>query len=132
MSNSVLEIDVGIMCACMPLFAPYLPKKERFLSLNSYFRSMRSRLLRSTPSAQASHVTGSQPQPQHGNVSDSELVHKNGAWVELDERKSEASSTRRKENARKEWFDGTTTVDQSVIDRDSKDASQMNYHQHQR
>lgn len=46
---TVLETDVGIMCACMPLFSPYFPRlKNSFSGWSRSLRSIRSRLLKST------------------------------------------------------------------------------------
>ncbi|KAF2681268.1 hypothetical protein K458DRAFT_444784 [Lentithecium fluviatile CBS 122367] len=123
MTISVLKIDIGVMFACTPLFATFLPKKSHFTNFTGYFRSMRSRLL-SSNSTQASKdtKTGS----QYGNVSDIELVQNNGVYVELGERKSASSSARDVQPQRREWFDGATTLmDETVIDRASKDVSQM-------
>ncbi|KAF2728903.1 hypothetical protein EJ04DRAFT_569133 [Polyplosphaeria fusca] len=122
MTISVLEIDVGIMCACMPLFATFLPKRARLVSWGTYIRSMRTRLLRTNNASQGSKGTGADS--QYGKVSDSNIVQKNGSYVELDERKSNASSA--KTGTRREWFDGTASLMQDTnVDRESKDVMQL-------
>ncbi|KAI0455774.1 hypothetical protein F5B21DRAFT_470595 [Xylaria acuta] len=117
---SVLEIDVGIMCACMPLFGPLFAKDGRFSKWTTYIRSMRSRLL-STRTA-SRHTTDPESQQPRGNHSVAELVPKPGAYVELSERKASGSVHDVKPPSRKEWFDKTnTTVNSTVQDRNSKD-----------
>ncbi|KAJ4357168.1 uncharacterized protein N0V89_001743 [Didymosphaeria variabile] len=122
MTISVLEIDVGIICACMPLFATFLPKRARLVSWGTYIRSMRTRLIRTNNASQGSKATGADS--HYGNVSDSSLVNKNATYVELNERKSNASSA--KNDRRREWFDATTSLTQDTnIDRASKDVTQL-------
>lgn len=116
------------MCACMPLFAPFFPKKAKLSIWTSYIRSFRTRLLRTT---QASRDTEQAASNAYGGPSDSSLVNKNGAYVELGERKSSAApsagSVRGSERAgtgRKEWFDretvmGNSLMGQSNVDRNS-------------
>ncbi|KAI0445786.1 hypothetical protein F4803DRAFT_107683 [Xylaria telfairii] len=116
---SVLEIDVGIMCACMPLFAPLFAKDGRFSKWTTYIRSMRSRLL-STRTA-SRHTTDPESQKQAENQSYTDLVPKPGAYMELNERKASGSVHEDKPHSRKEWFDKTTTVNSTVHDRDSRD-----------
>jgi hypothetical protein len=88
---------------------------------------MRSRLLRTNVTQDSKASTSD---THYRNVSDKNLVHKDGTYVELNERKSNASSARN--DQRKEWFDGTTTImNDTVIDRNSKDASQLFQQQQQ-
>lgn len=116
---SVLEIDVGIMCACMPLFAPLFAKDGRFSKWTTYILSMRSRLL-STRTA-SRHTTDPESQKPGENQSYTDLVPKPGAYLELNERKASGSVHEDKPHSRKEWFDKTTTVNSTVHDRDSRD-----------
>ncbi|KAI1778800.1 hypothetical protein F4818DRAFT_437605 [Hypoxylon cercidicola] len=118
LSIIVLEIDVGIMCACMPLFAPLVPGKARLANWTSYVRSMRSRLLRSSPTTQRSTENASHP---HYSNASGEVGQKWDSSMELGERTPSSG----RNGSRKEWFDRSTVMDQTVQDRNSRDVTDM-------
>ncbi|OTB04081.1 hypothetical protein M426DRAFT_321174 [Hypoxylon sp. CI-4A] len=120
LSITVLEIDVGIMCACMPLFAPLVPGRAHFTSWTTYVRSMRGRLLGSNSTTQRSTEHGSRH--KYSNASDNNLVGKFDTSLELGAR----AHSNGQDGNRKEWFDGTTTImSRTVQDRDSRDVTNM-------
>ncbi|GAW14664.1 hypothetical protein ANO14919_040670 [Xylariales sp. No.14919] len=118
---SVLEIDVGIMCACMPLFAPVFRRDGRLSKWTTYVRSLRSRFISTNPSSQrTADPESAQKNENHSFV---ELVPKPGAYIELAERKPSGSIHDGNIPIRKEWFDktNTTSIDGTAQDRNSQD-----------
>lgn len=118
MSLSVLEIDIGMMCACMPMFGPlFSPGKDgRFSNFTTFFRSIRTRLLRSGLTG-SSHRTADRvpndsyevPGSSYGQKSDVELVHRNGHY-----------GSAKQGGGGAEWFDNTADMTKdTVIDRTS-------------
>jgi hypothetical protein len=107
----------------MPLFATFLPKRARLANWGSYIRSMRSRLLRTNNnSTHGTKATGTDT--PYGNVSDRDLARKDASYVELHERKSNASSARN--NGKREWFDAQASLMQETdVDRTSRDVTQL-------
>lgn len=116
-SASVAEIDIGIICACMPLLAPLLPKISLITaSWTTYIRS-KGRLLRSSRRTQTSDSQQSDTVYEHGLNSDS-TQNKSG-YVELSERRP-----KKKTSKSKHWFDrstmGVSTVGDDVTVTDER------------
>ncbi|KAI1780872.1 hypothetical protein F4818DRAFT_451173 [Hypoxylon cercidicola] len=92
---SVTEIDIGIMCACMPPLAPLFPGlKHSLRSWMTYFRSKGTQLLRGS---QKSHPT------ENTHILDGNSSRKGSEYHELTER----PSAPQKKN-RSNWFDRST------------------------
>jgi hypothetical protein len=105
MTLTTLEIDVGIMCACMPLFVP-LFQEGIFANWATYIRSMGSRLLRTNPPTSGASGGGVSENP-NANFSESHLVHKGGPYMELGQIVPGSQS---RSIQKKEWFDKTNTA----------------------
>ncbi|KAH8888273.1 hypothetical protein GQ53DRAFT_843657 [Thozetella sp. PMI_491] len=113
LSLTVIEVDIGIMVACMPLFAPLLPKRARIDRWTNRFRSAYSRLLGSqnTTQGSASHMSSDKGSE--------------GTGVGLQEKDHSSSGPSNGHN-RREWFDQTGSLtDNTVIDRNSKDLTHL-------
>lgn len=86
---SCLEIDIGIMCACMPLFAHYTPSSKRLEQWLTTWHSMRSGLFRSRGSERSGNSTrsGFTGTPSDGKNSARHDVYETpGPYLELDNR----------------------------------------------
>ncbi|KAI0390339.1 hypothetical protein F5Y17DRAFT_70130 [Xylariaceae sp. FL0594] len=97
---SLVEIDIGILCACLPLFGPLANRvNETMKDWTNYIRVKGSRLrLYGSRSGQGrqNHHSGAPPQRDEGE----ESSQKHAVYIELDERKPKSARP-----AKKHWFD---------------------------
>ncbi|KAI0902756.1 hypothetical protein F4823DRAFT_638157 [Ustulina deusta] len=96
----VVEIDIGIIVSCLPLFAPLIPRVGQLTkNWTNYLRSKGSLLF--LISSRKSHSTSRhQPEISHEDGAEAASNNKGAAYIELAETSHKASKA-----ARKHWFD---------------------------